>query len=131
MEEGVGAGVLGVLGEVDGGGGVVAAGAGDDLYPVVHILDAEVDGGDVLPQGEGGALTGGAHGADGVHAGGDLLVDELGEAVVVDGAALVEGRDDGGAGTGENGLSHIQLPPDQTGVLSTEAQSQLSMSLTP
>ena len=34
QQQGVGAGVLGVLAQVDSGGGVVAAGAGDDLDPV-------------------------------------------------------------------------------------------------
>ena len=53
-EAGVGAGVLGVLGQVDGGGGVVAARAGDDFDPVVHPLDAEFHRGDVLPDGHGG-----------------------------------------------------------------------------
>ena len=54
QQAGVGAGVLGVLGQVDGGGGVVAARAGDDFDPVVHPLDAEFHRGDVLPDGHGG-----------------------------------------------------------------------------
>ena len=106
MEQGVGPGVLGVLGQVDGGGGIIAARAGDDLDPVIHLLDTELHGGDVLPDGHGGALAGGATDADGVDAPGDLLVNELAEGVVVDGAALVEGSDDGGAGAGEDRLSH-------------------------
>ena len=106
MEEGVGAGVLGVLREVDRGGGVVAARAGDDLYPVVDVLDAEIDGGDVLPQAQGGALAGGPQDADGIHAPGDLLVDELGETVVVDSPRGVKGGDDGGTRAGKDWLSH-------------------------
>ena len=106
MEEGVSAGILGVLGEIDGGGGVVTACAGDDLHPVVGPFDAEFHHGDVFPDAHGGAFAGGAADADGVHATLDLLVDEGAESVVVDGAALVKGGDDGGTGTGEDGLSH-------------------------
>ena len=68
VEQGVGSGVLGVEGEVDGGGGVVAPRAGDDLHPVIDPLDAVLHGGDVLPNGHGGRLAGSAADADGVYA---------------------------------------------------------------
>lgn len=74
-QQGVRAGVLGVLGEVEGSGGVVAPRAGNDLHPVVNPLDAEGHGGDVLPDREGGALAGGSADADGIHAVVELLVD--------------------------------------------------------
>ena len=89
--QGVRAGVLGVLGQVDGGGGIVRACAGNHLYPVVHPLDAELHGGDVLPDGHGGRLAGGAADAHRVHTGLNLGIDQLAEGVIVDGALLVEG----------------------------------------
>ena len=57
---------------------------GDDLYTVVHPLDAVLHHGDVLPDGHGGRLAGGAAHADGVHTALDLIVDEAAEGVVVD-----------------------------------------------
>ena len=113
MEQGVGSGVLGVLRQVDGGGGVVRARAGNHLYPVVHPLDAELHGGDVFPDGHGGRLAGGAADAHRVHAGFDLSVDQLAEGVVVDGAVVVKGGDQGGAGAGEDWSSHNEMHPFQ------------------
>ena len=106
MEQGVGARVLGVLGQVDGSGGVVRACAGDHLHPVVHPLDAELHGGDVLPDGHGGRLAGGAADAHRVHAGFNLSVNQLAEGVVVDGAVFVKGGDQGRTGAGEDWSSH-------------------------
>ena len=106
MEQGVGAGVLGVLGQVDGGGGVVGPRPRNDLYPVVHPLHAELHGGDVLPDGHGGGLPGGAAHAHRVHPRLDLGVDEAAEGVVVDDVVLIKGGDQGGAGAGKDGCSH-------------------------
>ena len=69
-QAGVGAGLAGKAGEVDGVGRVVGAGAGDDGHPAGGALHGEGDGVAVLFVGEGGALAGGA--AD--HQGVDSLV---------------------------------------------------------
>ena len=106
MKQGIRAGVLGVEGEVDGGGGVVGARAGDDLHPVVDPLHAVVHGSDVLPDGHGGRLAGGAADADGVHAAGDLGVDQPPEGVVVDVSVGVKRGGNGHAGAGEHGSAH-------------------------
>ena len=108
MEQGVRAGVLGVEGQVHGGGGIVAACAGNDLHLVVHPLDAVIHGGDVLPDGHGGGFAGGAAHAHRVHPGLELEVNLLAEGVVVDIPVLVKGRNQSGAGTGKNGGSHRQ-----------------------
>ena len=111
VEQGVGSGVLGVLGQVDGGGGVVGPRSGDDLHPVVHPLDAELHGGDVLPDGHGGRLAGGAADAHRVHAGFNLSVNQLAEGVVVDDVVLIKGGDQGGAGAGKDWSSHNSMHP--------------------
>ena len=107
MEQGVRPGILGVLGEVDGGRGVVGPGPGDYLNPVVNPLHTEFHCGDVFPDGHGGGLAGGAAHAYRVHPGLNLGVDELAKGVIVDDVILVEGGDQGGAGAGKDGRSHI------------------------
>ncbi len=109
MEQGIRAGVLSVEGEVDGGGGVVGARAGNDFDLVVDPLDTVVHGSDVLPDGHGGRLAGGAAHADGVPAG-DLVVNQLSEGVVVNGAVFVKGSDQRDAGAGKNRSSHKIQP---------------------
>ena len=118
MEQGVSPGVLGMEGEVDGGGGVVAPRAGDDLHPVIDPLDAVLHGGDVLPNGHGGRLAGGAADADGVHAAGDLRVNKAAEGVVVDGTAGVEGSGDGHTVSGKDRSSHKKHPFFELGIRS-------------
>ena len=116
MEQGVGSGVLGVEGEVDGGGGVVAPRAGDDLHPVIDPLDAVLHGGDVLPNGHGGRLAGSAADADGVYAAGDLRIDETAEGVIVDGTAGVKGSGDGHTVSGKDRSSHEKHPFFELGI---------------
>ena len=106
MEQRVRPGVLGVEGQVHGGGGVVAPRAGDDLYTVIDPLDAVLHHGDVLPNGHGGRFAGGAAHADGVHTALDLIVDEAAEGVVVDVAVGVKGGGDGHAVARKNRSSH-------------------------
>ena len=106
QQQGVGAGGLGVLGQHQGGSGVIAAGAGDDLDPAGDLLDAVFHGFHVLFQRHGGGLAGGAADADGVRTGGDLTLDQLTELVKVHLVVIGEGGDDGNAGTGKNGVMH-------------------------
>ena len=106
MEQSVSAGILGVEGEVDGGGGVVGTRAGDDLHPVVDLFHAVVHRGNMLPDGHRGRLTGGAADTDSVYTAGDLGLNEASESVVVDGPVGVEGGGDGDAGAGEYGSPH-------------------------
>ena len=102
VEQGICTGILCVLGQVDGGRGVVAAGTSDDLDTVIYPLD------NVLTNRHGSGLTSGAADTHRIHAGGDLVVDQLSEGVVVDAAVLVKGSDQRGTGTGKNRTSHKQ-----------------------
>ena len=110
QQGGISAGVLGVLGQIDGGGGVVAAGAGNDLDPAVYPLDAVFHSGDVLPDGHSSGFAGGAADTDRVHTGGDLGIDEAPEGFVVDIAVLVKGSDQSGTGAGKYRSSHRTTP---------------------
>ena len=103
QQKAVRAGLLRVVGEVKGSGGVVAAGAGNDLDAVVHVLHAVVHAGNVLPDGLGGGLAGGSTDADGVRSGSDLHIQKLTKLIEIN-ALLVKGGDDGDTGAGENRL---------------------------
>ena len=108
MEQGICTGILCVLGQVDGGRGVVAAGTSDDLDTVIYPLDTKFHGSNVLTNRHGSGLTSGAADTHRIHAGGDLVVDQLSEGVVVDAAVLVKGSDQRRTGTGKNRTSHKQ-----------------------
>ena len=118
VEQRVRPGVLGVEGQVHGGGGVVAPRAGDDLHPVVHPLDAVLHHSDVLPDGHGGRFAGGAAHADGVHTALDLIVDEAAEGVVVDIPVGVKGGGNGHAVAGKDRSPHRKHPCLELGIRS-------------
>ena len=90
--------------ELDGLARGVAARAGDDLHAAGRVLDGLADHFLVLLVVEGGGFAGGADGADAGDAGGGLGLDERAERAVVDGAVLVERRDEGGVGALEHGV---------------------------
>ena len=65
-EQAIDAAGLCVQGQIQGGHGAVAAGAGDDLDPVIHLLDAVFDGSLVLLDGLGGGFAGGSEDEEGI-----------------------------------------------------------------
>ena len=99
---GVRADALGVLGERDGFGGAVGAGAGDDGDAVVGDFDGDFDGASVLGVAEGWAFACGADGDEAFGAVVDLPGDEFGEGLFVE-AAVVAHRGDQGS---ERSLKH-------------------------
>ncbi|MPM37530.1 hypothetical protein SDC9_84148 [bioreactor metagenome] len=106
VEQRVRAGILGVLGEIEGGGSVVAARAGHHLAAVVYVFHAEFHGGDMFPDAQGGCLPGGAADTDGVHSAGELLVDQLTEYIKINSPVFIKGGHNGRTGTGKYRLSH-------------------------
>ena len=107
-EAGVGAGLLGVAGEVDRLGGAVAARAGDHRNPAARHLDADLDDALVLLMGEGRAFAGGADGDQPLGALRDLPLHQLGELLLVHRAVLPHGRDQ----RDQRSLEHVlRLPP--------------------
>lgn len=126
MQKRVGAGVLRVLGQIYGGGGIVASRPGNDFDPMVDILDTEINGRNMLPQTECRALAGGPDHTDGIHTGGDLFIDQLGKSVVVDGSALIERSDDSRTGAGKNRFSHLNHTSKKDRYAVPEAQESMN-----
>ena len=87
--------------------GVVAAGTGDNRYPVVDVLNGEIQHLAMLVVVQGSGFTGGAAGNNGVGALFDLKFNKPCQLIVIDLAILVHGGDNGNAGAGKNGLFHI------------------------
>ena len=102
-EHGVGADGAAVFREVDGVGGVVGAGTGDDGDAAGGMLYGEADGLAMLFVGKCGALTGGAGDDEGLDTLGDLPVDEAGEGGIVD-AGLGQWGDEGGGDAAKDGM---------------------------
>ena len=90
----VGAGLLGVAGELDRLVRVVRAGAGDHRHAAARLVDADVDGAAVLLVAQRRALAGGADRHQPVRAGRDLPVDQSAERRLVD-FPVLEGSDQG------------------------------------
>ena len=101
-------GGFGMLGEDESGGGVVAAGAGNDLTAAGYLVNSILDRYHMLLHGLGGGLAGGAANTDGVSAARNLELDQLTQPVVIDAIRLV-GGDDGDTRAGKNRLLHIAL----------------------
>ena len=110
----VGPGPLRVPAEGDGVGCGVGAAAGDDRHPAVHMIHTVFDGPHPLTVGHGAGLARGTADDDGLGPAGDLEVQQTPKGIQIHGA-VAEGRDDGCAGTGKNGIPHI-VPPIQSGI---------------
>ena len=93
----------GELRQLDGVGGVVGAGTGDDGHPARRRLHGALEGVPVLLIGQGGAFAGGAADDQSVDALVNLPVDELFEGGKID-AVLVGGGDEGRGYAAENGF---------------------------
>ena len=93
---------LGVLGQLQGFGGIVGAGPGDHHHPFFHLVDAGLHHPFVLGVGQGGGFAGGAAGHDAVDASLNLELDELPVGRFIK-LAVLEGSDDGGDGSLEHG----------------------------
>ncbi len=101
----VGAGALGVSGELDGRRRVVGAGARHHRHAPAHGLHRDLDHGLVLGVRERGRLAGGAAGHEPVHTGFDLALDEIAQRLLVD-VAVAEGGDE----CGQDSLEHLSPP---------------------
>ena len=108
QQHGVGAHLARVFGQVDGIGGIVAAGTRDDRNATRHPLYTVANDLFMLVVRQGGGLAGGARHHDGVDALGDLPVDEAAELLVVH-AGGGHGGDDGGSSAGKDGVLHNSI----------------------
>lgn len=107
-EQAIHAAGLCVQGQIQRGHGAVTAGAGDDLDPVIHLLDAVFDGGLVLLDGLGGGFAGGAADGDGAGAACDLKLDQLAQLIKIN-AVFVIGSDDSHTSAGKNRSLHRSI----------------------
>ena len=94
-QHGVGAGLLGVAGQLDRLGGGVGAGAGDHRHAAGAASMQSSTTALVLVMGERRRFAGGADRHQAVRAGADLALDELAEGLLID-RAVVERRDQRG-----------------------------------
>ena len=90
-QDGIGAGLLGVLGEFDRLPGRIGAGAGHDRNPAARLIDAPLHHLFVLVMGQCRAFAGGAHRDKPAGALGDLPVHEIAKRFFVDGTVLERG----------------------------------------
>ena len=104
-EQAIHAAGLCVQGQIQGGHGAVAAGAGDDLDPMIDLLDAVFDGGLVFLDGLGGGFAGGAADGDGTGAACDLKLDQLTQLIKVN-AIFMIGSHDSHTSAGKNRSLH-------------------------
>ncbi len=84
VQRGVGARILGVLGQLDGVGRIVGATAGDYRNPAPRHLDGQLDQAAVLLGRQGRGLAGGAAGHQSVASFVDLPLDEITEYRMID-----------------------------------------------
>ena len=94
-EHRVGAGPLGMLGEIDRFLGRIRAGAGHDRHPAARLIDAPFHHLLVLLVGQRRAFAGGADRNQPIGALGDLPIDQVAERFLIDGAVLERGDERG------------------------------------
>ena len=102
---GVGAGLLGEMRQLDGFGGRVGAGAGDDRNPLGRLFDHQFDQLAMFLHVDGRRLAGGPDNDNGIRTLGHMPVHQTAHGRQVEGAAFVHGGDDGNDGTLNHGDS--------------------------
>ena len=95
------AGFLGMLTEIERGGGVVAAGAGNHFAPARYVGHAVIHQMDMFLHSEGGTFPCGAADTQRVHAGFQLTVHLPGKGGIVDGTRGLKGGNQSGTGASE------------------------------
>ena len=104
QKQAVSAHFLSGLGKLNGVLGVVAARSGDDGNPSGSLLDGKPDDLAVLGIAQSGGFTCCAAGDDSIGLFLNLKINKVGVSVVINGAVLVHGSDDGNAGACKNGV---------------------------
>ena len=102
QQDAVNACFLGLLGEFDGLGGGVGAGAGDDRDTLVHLLHHGPDHPDMLIVIQGGGLAGGAARYDGISSPFNLELHQLPQLFILY-LSVAEWGDDGDDASLEHG----------------------------